>query len=212
MNNTFSSEFESDQYIGYVYKIVCKDVNVEGVYIGSTKNFVSRRQSHKYACNNENSNAYNYKLYQWIRQNGGIVNFKFLIILEALVYNKTQLHKIERNYIDLLRPLIINTVIPFQTQKEWSALNRTKILERRRIKQIENREKINKKRREYYKKNRIKEITANKLHFQKNKERIRKERKQTLFCLCGETITYENRIRHYKTKNHKDSIQNILCL
>ena len=39
------------------------------LYVGSTCNFVRRKCCHKSSLNNENDKAYNYKLYQTIREN-----------------------------------------------------------------------------------------------------------------------------------------------
>jgi len=43
----------------------------EGLYVGSSCNFVNRKRQHKQDINNENSEKYNRKLYKTIRDNDG---------------------------------------------------------------------------------------------------------------------------------------------
>jgi len=65
------------------YKIFKKDSEC---YIGSTLNIKDRIINHRYDCNNEfskkgNKNIkYNYKLYKYIRENGGFKSFEFEIL------------------------------------------------------------------------------------------------------------------------------------
>ena len=58
------------------YEIVCKDENIEHLYVGSTKNFRNRKWQHKQCCENENNKSYDKQLYQLIRENGGWDNFE----------------------------------------------------------------------------------------------------------------------------------------
>ena len=55
-----------------IYKIVHKeDYDNANIYIGSTSNFVKRKNQHKSDCNCVTSKSYNQKNYQYIRDNGG---------------------------------------------------------------------------------------------------------------------------------------------
>ena len=45
----------------FIYKICCKDKNIEECYIGSSTNFVNRKNQHKNSCNNINNKEYNQK-------------------------------------------------------------------------------------------------------------------------------------------------------
>ena len=55
-----------------IYKLVNKeDYDNANVYIGSTANFTQRKYCHKSRCNNEKDKAYDSKIYQNIRNDGG---------------------------------------------------------------------------------------------------------------------------------------------
>ena len=55
-----------------IYKLVHKeDYDNANIYIGSTTDFIRRKNKHKSDCNCEKSKSYNQKNYQYIRNNGG---------------------------------------------------------------------------------------------------------------------------------------------
>jgi predicted GIY-YIG superfamily endonuclease len=96
---------------GYVYVIKCKDENIKDCYIGSTTNIVSRKKYHKHVCNNPNTKAYNYKVYEFIRNNGGFDNFTLETIKEVEVENKKELAHFELEQYTLLQPSL-NSNLP----------------------------------------------------------------------------------------------------
>ena len=109
-----------------IYKIVCKDEAITEIYIGSTVNFKRRGWNHKRCCNNSNSGGYNFKVYQFIRSNGGWVNWEMKLIRDKLgVDNRTDLHNIEGQYQRLLKPTL-NKCIANRTQKEYTKEYRAK--------------------------------------------------------------------------------------
>jgi len=63
-----------------IYKITCKDDNIKDTYVGHTTNFVQRKHGHKQSCINEKSCNHNFKLYKFIRSNGGWNNWKMEIV------------------------------------------------------------------------------------------------------------------------------------
>ena len=44
-----------------IYKIICKDENINYLYVGSSINLKKRKDKHKSDCNNINGSAYNQK-------------------------------------------------------------------------------------------------------------------------------------------------------
>ena len=89
-----------------IYKLICKTITVLEIYIGSTANEKERNRTHKTSCNNqsEKNKAYNYKVYKFIRENGGWDNWKIEIIEKCPCENKIQMREREQYYCDLLKP------------------------------------------------------------------------------------------------------------
>ena len=55
-----------------IYKLVKNDdYDNANIYIGSTTDFIRRKNNHKSSCINEKDKGYNAKKYQYIRDNGG---------------------------------------------------------------------------------------------------------------------------------------------
>jgi len=101
--------------IGYVYKL-CRD-GINDFYIGSSFNMKERKYSHKNKCNNSKCKAYNFKVYQYIRENGGYENWKYEILVEKEFENKTALEIKEKECIKLLNPSL-NIQNPYRTEEE----------------------------------------------------------------------------------------------
>lgn len=89
---------------GYIYMIKCKDENITDCYIGSTINICSRKKYHKCVCNNPDNKAYNYKVYKFIRDNGGFDNFSVEVIKEVEINDKKELRQLEAEQYELLQP------------------------------------------------------------------------------------------------------------
>lgn len=127
-----------------IYKICCKDTSINDIYIGSTYNFARRKAQHKFSCNKETCKEYNYKVYQFIRDNGGWDNFSMIMIHEASVENKLQKEKLEREYIEEMKPTLNNN-IPTRTLKEYREANKEKKKEHQKHYYEANKEKFNQK-------------------------------------------------------------------
>ena len=111
----------SDYSKSVIYKFHKDDMTE--IYIGSSKDEKKREQDHKSVCNNENCEKHNFKVYEFIRANGGYDNWKFEVIEHYPCENDIQLRIRERNYYDLLKPTL-NTNRPYiseEEKKEYSA-------------------------------------------------------------------------------------------
>ena len=93
-----------------IYKIACKDPNIEEIYIGSTCNYVKRRWQHKSVCNNPNDKHYNQYVYQFIREHGGWENWDVYIIEQFSCNTKMQKEQVERGWIEELKPTLNKNV------------------------------------------------------------------------------------------------------
>ena len=156
-----------------IYKIHCDDV--PEIYVGSTTNFNKRKGHHKCICNNENSKAYNLKVYKFIRDNGGWINWKMDIIDVCNLETKLQKLTLEREWIDKLGATL-NSYIPSRTDKEYQ--------------------------KEHYELNKESIAENKKEYYESNKESINEKKKQKFDCECGAIISRGDKARHIKTKNH----------
>jgi hypothetical protein len=109
-----SSESKVQLITGLVYMIECKDPAIKEFYIGSTlKTYSERKDGHNYACNNIKCKQYNYKVYKFIRNNGGWNNWNVNVIEYIDVEDKEELRIHEQNWFDTLEPTL-NSVNAYQ--------------------------------------------------------------------------------------------------
>merc|ERR1712074_213099 len=87
---------------GTIYKIVCKDPKITDCYVGSTTSHLKRKSKHKYDCNNEKSENYNFPVYRFIRDNGGWENWEFVLLEDYPCKTKKQLNIRERFWFEKL--------------------------------------------------------------------------------------------------------------
>jgi len=173
-----------------IYKLCCKDTNIKDIYIGSTCNFKRRKSSHKSNCYNTNIRNYNLKVYQFMRDNGGFVNWSMIMLFEyPECQNKLQKESKEREYIELFKPSL-NIKIPTKTKIEYRENNK---------------ELINQKKKQYYIDNKDVIKDKHKEHYNKNKEIISE---------CGSNIRISDKSAHFKTIKHLNYINenNNICL
>jgi hypothetical protein len=179
---------------GCIYKIKHnEDYDNANIYIGSTCNFIRRKNNHKNSCNNEKHNNYNTPLYQYIRENGGWGSFIMIKIHNFPCENKYDLNIEERRVIDSLKPNL-NKHIPTRCNKEWREDNREKLTEYYKEWREDNREKLAEKSKEYR---------------EDNREKINEKNKKKVKCdICGCESTRQHLKRHQQTikcKSHKMS-------
>ncbi len=89
-----------------IYKLSCLDPLINDFYIGSTTNYYVRKRVHKSNCKNPLLKAYKFKLYTFIRENGGFDNWKFTVLDNIKCNSRLELNKIERGYYDRLKPTL----------------------------------------------------------------------------------------------------------
>tara|TARA_R110001592_G_scaffold342860_1_gene632919 strand:- start:248 stop:694 length:447 start_codon:yes stop_codon:yes gene_type:complete len=130
-----------------VYKIICKDKSITDMYIGSTVNFRGRGWGHKTCCNNPNCNSYNYKVYKFIRDNGGWDNWQMIKICDVKCLDKYDLRKKEGEYIRSLKPTL-NKNIAGRSIKDSQKTYYIKNKNKKKAYDLKNRDKRTKQQRE----------------------------------------------------------------
>ena len=197
-----------------IYKLACKDTNITDIYVGSTTNFYRRKSEHKNTCNNINLKSYNNYKYQFIRNNGDFENWDMILIKNVNVSSKRELEKIEREYIDELKPTL-NSIKSYTSteerkehKKEYRKDHYEKNKEHRKEYEKEYREKNKDKLKEYRDINidrinqKQKQWRDNNKEYQKeyrdnNKEKIN----QKINCpICNSLILKRNISRHQRSK------------
>ena len=190
------------------YKIVCLDDSVELCYVGSTADFNKRKQTHKHYCTNEMRKAYNRKIYQTIRENGGWENFKMVEIGKAEQLTKRQAEAIEEEYRQELKANL-NSMRCYLTPEEKQEYYK----EHNKKYREENTDKIKERDKKYYEKNsdKFKEYSKKyreentdkiKKYKEENSDKIKEWKKEIITCECGCVISRDSLSRHRKTKKH----------
>ena len=136
----------------FIYKICCKDLTIQDIYIGSTTNFKQRKRQHKECCNNEKSSHHNIKIYNFIRENGGWENWDMILIKNVSCNSKIELNKIEREYYEEYNPSL-NVIFPSRSKKEYQKTQFSKEILKSYY-QL-NKEKLKKRRMERYYNNKV---------------------------------------------------------
>ena len=177
------SEKKDERYKYFVYKL-CSDF-CDDHYIGSTRNMVQRRRSHKSVCNNPRNKGYNQKKYQTIRDNCGFENWR-LVILE-IMENTT---KLEAEINEQVHRVQLRAMLNSQ-KASCGGLTKREYNEQY---QKENKEQINEQK---------------KIYRQDNKEQINEQKKQKFDCDCGGKYTRCHKTSHEKSKKHQNYVDSL---
>jgi len=110
-----------------IYKIVCKDLNVKDSYVGSTTDFIRRKQQHKNMSINyfNDSKSWHRKLYVAIHDNEGWENWEMIEIEKYSCNDKNEACARERYWYELLNANL-NSQTPLRTEKEKDTSQRVK--------------------------------------------------------------------------------------
>jgi predicted GIY-YIG superfamily endonuclease len=212
---------------GLIYKLVCLDTNVKDIYIGSTTNFNERKRQHKNACNNEVDKHYNYKVYQFIRNNGGFVNWSMELVEYFPTDDKLKLLKREG---ELIREsnATLNSKIAGRTEKEYREEyyennkehiaeinkeyrdnNKEHIAEIKKKYRDNNKETITLQMKGYRDNNKEHIAEINKKYRDNNKEVIQQKKKEKFTCDCGSCIRIGGKSEHIKSIKHIKYVESL---
>ena len=167
----------SDYSKGLIYKIVCNDLTITHLYVGSTTNFINRKSCHKYACIKNILN-----IYQVINKNGGWENWSMLEIEKFPCIDGNELRTRERYWYETLNAGL-NSQRPIITKEEkqkydieWRDENKEHLKEYNTNYKVnyynENREIVLKKVKDYYEDNKESKLIYAKSYRDTNKESI----------------------------------------
>ena len=144
----------------HFYKIVCKNVDIQDIYIGHTTCFKTRKNCHKRVCNNPNDRSHNLPLYKFIRANDGFDNFDMILMETSKHANGLEARARERELIEQFKPSL-NTTIPYRSEEEkkviknnWTKEHAEEIKEYKHNWHMENKDRLNETKRQKYYNNR----------------------------------------------------------
>ena len=172
-----------------IYKLINYDCP-EHVYVGSTTNWVKRKQYHK---NSAINSICNHKKYVIIRETGGWENWNMIKICDFPCNNKREAEKEEDKYMLELKANM-NSRRSYRTNKEWCE---------------DNKDKIKEDKKQYYEDNKDKILETNKKYRDNNKDKILEKKKEKMTCECGSCFRKHAKARHEKTKKHQDYLKSI---
>jgi hypothetical protein len=201
-----------------MYKLVCNDLNITEIYVGSTTNFTVRKDCHKTTCYYEKGKNYNLKVYQYIRSHGGWSNWDMFEIEKFPCVDSKEARKRERFWIETLHA-ILNCNMPSRSRSEWNHNN-----------YIENKETklAYAKAHNLVNKERLQEnfkcpcggkynFEGRSTHFKsllhlnhiENPELAQIKTDARIYCSCGGQHTKKNKRHHVKTLKHLAYLANI---
>jgi hypothetical protein len=177
-----------------IYKLVHKDdEDAYEKYVGHTITSLKERMwMHRNSCNNNKNKCYNYKVYQYIRENGGFEMWEMIKIIDYPCKNDIEAGKKEGEYIRGLN-CSLNTKIAGRSFKEYYETNREYFREKQREHYHNNIEKMRKRDRDRYESRKEHRSKYNKEKYKQNKDIIIK-------CdNCGCDSRKSDIARHKKT-------------
>ena len=189
---------------GFIYRLVCKDLSVKEIYVGSSTNFRQRKAQHKCSCTNPNNSKYHLKVYEYMRNNGGWDIWDMVLLEKYPCNDKYELEKRERHWMEELKSSL-NSNIPTRTDQEWEEDNK----EHRKEYYQQNKEEIKVKSKNWNKNNKDKKAEIGKKYREKHKETITKKKNKKYNCECGGKYTHCHKVLHEKTIKHQNYIQNL---
>ena len=187
-----------------IYKLVCNDLNISDIYIGSTVSFRRRKYQHKQCCNNINNKRHNLKVYKFIRDNSGWDNWSMVLVANTPCNSKLELAKHERKYYEELNATL-NSDYPGRTQKEWVENNKEHVKIKAKEYNKANKEIIKIKQKEWREANKeiikIKYKEYYKEWRENNKEHIKIKRTLKINCpICDKLVIKSGIKRHQRSK------------
>ena len=183
-----------------VYQITCNSPNIDHLYIGSTEDLEQRTRKH---TSNSNLGTKTFKLYNTIRDNGGIDNWKLEVMESGTVETRFEIKSRERYYYDELspdlnmrRPQLSKEELRFyhiEYSKQYKSQNKEKIKEYH----LQNKEKIKENCRQFYVRNKDK-IKQNQFQY----------KSQKVHCdACNCESSKGDMVRHKKTQKHLKNLE-----
>ena len=151
-----------------IYKLLHKeDYDNANIYIGSTTDFIRRKNNHKNCCHNEKQKGHNDKKYQYIRDNGGWESFN-MIEVEKFPCNDGNEARAREEYWRCHFNSQLNSIRAYRTEEQRKEIDKERKREYRE--HDEYREYQKEYQKKYYEQNKVRLIDNMKTYYyNKNK-------------------------------------------
>ena len=173
------------------------------VYVGSTTNFLVRKNKHKHSCIkpniNNNNNQYNQPIYKYIRDNGEWNSYIVVPVLQLSLENNIQLLIEEQKEIDKY-----DTLINCKKSKQDTELYKKESLERLNKWKEDNTDREKQAKKDYTIKHRDKILQNHKDRYNANKTETNEKRKEKMTCECGCIVRKADISRHIQSIKHQN--------
>lgn len=193
---------------GLIYKIVCKDLEVKDLYVGSTTDLCRRRYEHKKNCTHSCSKHHHLFVYRFIREHGDWDNWDVILVELYPCGTKEQLLARERHHIEQLGATL-NKNIPSRTPEQYREENSEVIAERAKQYRLKHQERLNAYDKQRYQEQREEKINWQKQYYVEHKEKIREKQKKQVDCECGGKYVYGAKARHFDSAVHLRYLQKL---
>ena len=151
-----------------IYKLVHKeDYDNANIYIGSTTDFIRRKNNHKNNCNNEKKKEHNDKKYQYIRNNGGWGEWN-MIEVEKFPCDDGNESRAREEYWRCHFNSQLNSIRAYRTEEQRKEIDKERKREYREHDEYREYQKVYQKK--YYGKNREKMKEIMKQYYYNNKK------------------------------------------
>jgi len=201
-----------------IYKIVCNDLSITELYVGSTTQFIKRKYQHKTICNSSYKQS-EFKVYKIIRDNGGWDNWVMVQIEEYPCTNGNEARARERYWYEQLNATL-NAQKPTLTEEEikhYHTIVYQKQLElhpdlqqQKYQRALELHPNFGQKR--YQRQLELHPDTAKK-YYQKrlalHPELKEKKKQDRYICDCGSNIRRSDKSTHEKSLKHQNYIKSL---
>ena len=186
----------SKEIIFYIIK--CMNLAKREIYVGSTFNFVKRKNQHKTACNNLNNKDHNLKVYVYIRENGGWDNFNMTMLDRKVCIDMLEARKYEQTLITQYKANL-NSIKAFGNRPEYSKQYNIEHKEQYNKWRSENIDRLKEKQKEYNIEHSEELKEYHKQRYLKKSEKL----KEKITCECGTICCRAQMTQHIKTKKHQ---------
>lgn len=171
-----------------MYKLINYDCP-ELLYVGSTTNFIKRKQKHKSDCKTSNT-----KVYNTIKENGGWESWVMVKISDYPCTSLTEAHMEEdRLMLEMKSNLNTNKAYTSSEYKKEQMKNYYQV----------NKEQQKEKAKENYQTNREHRMQQHKEYREANKVQIKEYKSEKINCECGCSISRNKIPRHKRTIKHQ---------